>query len=296
MDLHRIAKVTKLEEKLTRGRMLLVAAAVTWSTLNCGFGSCTAVEAASLAALGGTALSVSSDVTRLSGIPYKNRAGQIVVSGSKSDNDFILLGCEAQAQMAYNKARASEPAITMDMLEIADELETSMDGLEYSVKTASSVKSKIERKTDKAIKAGIRPKTDTEYVQETGDLIRYTQIVEHDRMAEAAKKTIQLLADKGYNVERVDNKYLNREGRYKAVHLDIASSQGIRFEMQIHSPETLAANKATHAMYEEWRRPDTPQPRKEQLFREIKAVYDALPVPKDIMTLANYDKAAPVTA
>ena len=34
MDLHKIARVTRLN-KLSKGRMLLIAAAVTWSTLNC---------------------------------------------------------------------------------------------------------------------------------------------------------------------------------------------------------------------------------------------------------------------
>lgn len=295
MNLHKIAKVTKLGT-LSRGRMLLIAAAVGWSTLNCGVGGCTAAEAASLMAFGGTALSANADITRLGGIPYKNRAGEVVVSGSKSDHDFILHGCEKRAQLAYNKARASEPAITMDMLEIADELGTSMDGLEYSVKTASSVKSKIDRKTDKAIKAGLAPKTDTEYVEETGDLIRYTQIVDHDDMAKAVKQTVYLLTAKGYIVEKLDNKYLNKNGRYKAVHLDITNPNGIRFEMQVHSPETLAANRATHTMYEEWRKPETPQARKDELYTEIKAVYDALPLPKNIMSLANYEKPAKTIA
>ena len=80
-----------------------------------------------------------------------------------------------------------------------------------------------------------------EYVQETGDLIRYTQIVPHDRMAAMTSKTIALLKAKGYVLEKVDNKYLNPKGRYKAIHLDIVNAQGVHFEMQIHSQQTLAA-------------------------------------------------------
>ena len=178
----------------------------------------------------------------------------------------------------------------MDMLEIADELGTSMEGLEYSVKTASSIMSKIERKTDTAIRQGRMPKSDVEYVQETGDLIRYTQIVPHDQMAAMTGKTISLLQTKGYVLEKVDNKYLNTNGRYKAIHLDITSAQGVHFEMQIHSQETLAANRATHAMYEEWRSPDTPAERKEQLYKDIRSVYAAVAQPKDIMTVKNYSR------
>lgn len=292
MDLHKIAKVTRLN-KLGKGRMLLIAAAVSWSTMSCSLGNCTASESASWMALEESVFYGRMDRMRLGGIPYKNRDGQVVVSGSMSDNDYVLTVCEPQAQMAYNIARASEPAITMDMLEIADELGISMDGLEYSVKTASSIKSKIKRKIDTACRQGAVPKSAAEYVQETGDLIRYTQIVPHNQMAVMTNRIIALLEAKGYSLERVDNKYLNPNGRYKAIHLDLASNQGkgMHFEIQIHSAETLAANRATHAMYEEWRCPDTTLKRKEQLYEEIKNIYEAVPLPRDIMTVKNYEKA-----
>lgn len=293
-DLGKIARVTRLN-KLGKGRTLLIAAAVTWSTLTCSLTDCNAASIHRLAAALGPAGSVFTtgvSVTRLGGVPYKNRQGEVVISGSASDRDYLLAGCEPQAQATYNVARAIEPAITMDMLELADQLGTTMEGLEYSVKTASSIRSKIDRKTDKALEMGENPKSDVEYIQETGDLIRYTQVVTHDKMAEKTKQTIQLLQEKGYTVEKVDNKYLNPEGRYKAIHLDVLNEQGQRFEMQIHSPETLAANKSTHGMYEEWRKPETAPQRKEELFAQIKATYDALPLPKDIMTVENYSRSA----
>ena len=292
MNLHKIAKVTRLN-KLSKGKLMLIVAAVTWSALNCsGIGRCTAAEAASIMALGGTAITASADVTRLSGIPYRSRNGQIVVSGSKSDADHQLVGYEQQAQASYDRARASEPAITMDMLEISHELGTSMEGLEYSVKTASSVCSKIERKTDKAIKAGEQPKTATQYVEETGDLIRYTQVAKNSRLAHVTRQTVRKLEQLGYTVDKLDNKYLNPEGRYKAIHLDVTSPHGISFEMQLHSPETLEAGRATHGMYEEWRKPETSPQRKAQLYSQIKAVYDGLPQPKGIMELASYDRSS----
>ena len=289
MDLHKIARVTRLN-KLSKGRMLLIAAAVTWSTLSCSIDNCTAAAVANAMARGESAFTSTMDKMRLGGIPYRNSAGQVVISGSMSDRDYLLTGCGTQAQIAYDIARASEPAITMDMLEIADELGPSMEGLEYSVKTARSIKSKIERKTDTAIRQGKLPKSDVEYVQETGDLIRYTQIVPHDRMAAMTSKPIALLKAKGYVLEKVDNKYLNPNGRYKAIHLDIANAQGVHFEMQIHSRQTLAANRATHAMYEEWRRPETPAERKEQLYRDIRSIYAAVPQPKGIMAVKNYSR------
>jgi hypothetical protein len=228
---------------------------------------------------------------RLGGIPYRNRNGKVVISGSASQGDNILEGCQLRAQVAYNMARADEPRITMDMLDIANRLGTSMEGLEYSVKTASSIKSKIDRKTNKALEAGETPKQDFEYVSETGDLLRYTEVVNHDEMADKVRDTVALLEEKGYTLDEIDNKYLNKDGRYKAVHLNATSPSGQAFEIQVHSQETLAASRATHKMYEEWRNPETSTERKAELYTSIKSTYDSLPLPRGIEQLENYKRA-----
>lgn len=286
-DLSRLLQITRLGN-IGKGKAVLIAGAVAWSAFFCSFGNVNSAAAASAVLLGKAG--ILTEGIRLAGVPYRNRNGKIVISGSASKNDNILLGCNERAQVAYNMAKANEPRITLDMLDIAHRLGTSMDGLEYSVKTASSVVSKIERKTDKALQAGETPKKDFEYVSETGDLLRYTQVVNHDEIAAKVRATVQLLEDKGYTVDEIDNKYLNEEGRYKAVHLNATSPSGQHFEMQIHSPESLAASRATHTMYEEWRRPETSEERKEELFTMIKSTYDSMPLPKDIMSLQSYKR------
>lgn len=286
-DLSRLLQITRLGN-IGKGKAVLIAGAVAWSAFFCSFGNVNSAAAASAVLLGKAG--ILTEGIRLAGVPYRNRNGKIVISGSASKNDNILLGCNERAQVAYNMAKANEPRITLDMLDIAHRLGTSMDGLEYSVKTASSVVSKIERKTDKALQAGETPKKDFEYVSETGDLLRYTQVVNHDEIAAKVRATVQLLEDKGYTVDEIDNKYLNEEGRYKAVHLNATSPSGQHFEMQIHSPESLAASRATHTMYEEWRRPETSEERKAELFTMIKSTYDSMPLPKDIMSLQSYKR------
>ncbi|MBP3231700.1 MAG: hypothetical protein J6M33_05380 [Anaerovibrio sp.] len=286
-DLSRLLQITRLGN-IGKGKAVLIAGAVAWSAFFCSFGNVNSAAAASAVLLGKAG--ILTEGIRLAGVPYRNRNGKIVISGSASKNDNILLGCNERAQVAYNMAKANEPRITLDMLDIAHRLGTSMDGLEYSVKTASSVVSKIERKTDKALQAGETPKKDFEYVSETGDLLRYTQVVNHDEITAKVRATVKLLEDKGYTVDEIDNKYLNEEGRYKAVHLNATSPSGQHFEMQIHSPESLAASRATHTMYEEWRRPETSEERKAELFTMIKSTYDSMPLPKDIMSLQSYKR------
>jgi len=286
-DLSRLMEITRLNN-ISKGKAFLIAGIVAWSAFSCSFGNVNSASAASVGLLGQAG--ILTEGMRLGGVPYRNRNGRVVISGSASNEDNVLEGCQEKAQVAYNMARANEPRITLDMLDIAHRLGTSMDGLEYSVKTASSVKSKIDRKTDKALQAGETPKEDFEYVSETGDLLRYTQVVKHDEMADKVRATVELLEEKGYTVDEVDNKYLNDEGRYKAVHLNATSPSGQQFEMQIHSTETLAASRATHEMYEEWRKPETSPERKAELFTQIKQTYDRLPLPKDIKGINSYKR------
>ena len=287
-DLSRMIEITKMDN-LGRGKAFLVAGVVAWSAFTCSFGNVNSASAAQLGLMStATALT---DSMRLGGIPYRNRNGKVVISGSASQGDNILEGCQLRAQVAYNMARANEPRITMDMLDIANRLGTSMEGLEYSVKTASSIKSKIDRKTNKALEAGETPKQDFEYVSETGDLLRYTEVVNHDEMADKVRDTVALLEEKGYTLDEIDNKYLNKDGRYKAVHLNATSPSGQAFEIQVHSQETLAASRATHKMYEEWRNPETSTERKAELYTSIKSTYDSLPLPRGIEQLENYKRA-----
>lgn len=213
--------------------------------------------------------------------------GKLVASGMCAALDNKLTGYAVEAQAIYDKARYNSIGITEDMVDISNGLGVELQGLENSVKTASSVINKIERKMDKDINNGELVKKDSEYVADMGDLVRFTQIGQHDKMAENTIKTIEALEKRGYTINEVDNKYLNRDGRYKAIHINAVSPNGQTFEVQIHSDKSLEANKATHGMYEEWRNPETSQDRKAELFTEIKAVYDALPLPKDIEKVAN---------
>ncbi|ORT99975.1 hypothetical protein D081_1556 [Anaerovibrio sp. JC8] len=215
----------------------------------------------------------------------------VLVSGSAAAQDNVLAGCQLQAQMIYNMAIAKEPYITIDMLDIAHKLGTTMVGLENSIKTASSIKKKIDRLTNDALLAGEEPKQDYAYVAEFGDLLRYTELVDHDEMAGKARETVLLLEDKGYTLYEIDNKYLNQQGRYKAVHLNVLSPSGQTFEIQIHSRETMEANQFTHKLYEEWRKPETNAERKAALYSTIKRTYDNLPLPTGIFQLENYKRA-----
>ena len=204
--------------------------------------------------------------------------------GSKAEKDHILHGRSAEVQALYDKARANEKRISPDMIRIAGELGGKMVGLQYSVKTASSVEDKIRRK----LKDSRGTKSDEQIVAELGDLVRYTLMVEHDTLVRATKGAIAKLEEQGYTVSKLDNRYLVPNASYMGIHLDVVAPQGQLFELQVHSPDSMAIKDATHETYEEARSVDTDPKRAKELLEEMRGLWAKLPRPADIETLTNF--------
>jgi hypothetical protein len=201
-------------------------------------------------------------------------------SGSAAAKDHVLHGRKSVTQSVYDSARGAEKSITPDMEEIAGELGAEMVGLEFSVKTASSVEDKIRRK----VAAG---ETEENVIQGMSDLVRYTQQGRHDQIVVRAARTIKKLQEKGYDIIEVDNKYLNPDNNYKAVHINAMSPNGQKFELQIHSPESLGVKNKIHPLYEEWRKVSTSQGRRDELAKQMKEISARLPIPDDIASVSN---------
>ena len=204
--------------------------------------------------------------------------------GSKAEKDPVLHGRSAEAQYLYDKARANEKHITPEMLRIAGELGGKMVGLQYSVKTASSVEDKIQRR----LKDSRGSKSDVQIVAEMGDLVRYTLEVEHGNLVPATRGTIAKLQELGYTVKKLDNRFLVPNASYMGIHLDVVAPQGQLFELQIHSPDSRAIKDATHEKYEEARSVDTHPKRAKEILEEMRGEWAKLPRPAGIENLTNF--------
>lgn len=214
--------------------------------------------------------------------------GRPVMAALDAARDNRLTGCSVQAQEAYDRSRSNEPAITDTMVAIANNTNMMIEGLEHSVKTASSIANKLERKVEE----GLASEQATKYVENLHDIVRYTLVGNTETLAENISSTIATLMKNDYSIIELDNKFLNRSNRYKAVHLTVCSPENQLFEVQIHSKEGRQAGLDTHEMYEEWRNPSTGEERKAFLFTQIKAIYDQVPIPNNIDDIANIRIAA----
>ncbi len=220
----------------------------------------------------------------------KGKSGRKIVSGTEAAKDCKLPSTRSkEAQAAYDKARSAEPKITEMMCEIADIVGSKMHGLKYSVKTASSLEDKIQRQMKAAREAG-EEISDVDVVSNMNDIVRYTQMTDHDNIGDAALKTIDELKARGCEIVEVDNKYLYEKPGYRGVHINAKSPNGQPFEMQIHSDVSMEAKEKGHPLYEEYRNVNTSPERKLELDRQMNEIYSAVPMPKNIDKVKNYKK------
>ena len=206
-------------------------------------------------------------------------------SGTKAQKDHTVTGKSEECQKIYDEMRSKEPQITDDLCEIAADLDCEMFGLDFSVKTGSSVSEKIDRKRkDKKLGPEV---TDEQIIRGFADVVRYTTMGKHDDLANKAGEIITRLEKSGYEVPKVENKYLIPDTDYKGIHLDVVSPTGLKFELQVHSEESMAVKEVNHKLYEESRKVDTPPERKAELERQMRANSAALPQPKGIENLKD---------
>lgn len=183
---------------------------------------------------------------------------------------------------SYNKIRVLEPLVTKDMMELTEQLGTSLSGTEFSVKTAPSVEDKLQRKAAKAAEKGIDFDPE-ETMKNLSDLIRYTQICEHKDIMRVAEATIKQLEEQGYVLSAISNYYNDPYPGtgYQGLHLNFVSPYGQEIELQVHSEESFAAKQEAHGLYETIRNVSTPIAEKEALKEEIYAVHGRVPKPDD---------------
>lgn len=209
----------------------------------------------------------------------------MITSANMATIDHKLQGF-TELQDEYDKIRFLEPLITHDLNNVVEENGTKLDGLQYSVKTASSITDKMERITN--TKQG--KMTPKEALEKMTDLIRYTQICEHNDIFTVARQTIEALTSKGYMLSKVQNYYETpyKTTGYKGLHLNFISPQGQVFELQIHSEESFAAKQKGHELYEVIRAVSTPIEKKNELRPEIFRIHNTVPNPPGYNTLHNF--------
>jgi hypothetical protein len=180
---------------------------------------------------------------------------------------------EARAALLVERARATEPTVTRLLTAFADQLGGTLVNLEHRVKTVASTARKLrlaEGPPDRLV---------------IDDVLRYTMVVADDPPGHhvvAISLALYGLEKAGQAILEVKN-YWPAEDNYSGVHAVLRATDGTRWELQFHTPQSLAMQRATRAAYEELRDPATPLIRKRALFDVMTAAWREVPIPTGIL-------------
>ena len=138
----------------------------------------------------------------------------------------------------YEKYKSSEPKITADMQEISKLSNMPLKGLEHRFKEKESYDRKVR---DKRIGAGRE--------DSIGDAVRYTFEHPMENAANAIKSNIKMLSNKGYKIEKIDNKWKD-DGAYNGINVDVVSPDGVPMEVQYITEFNSHIKNQMHAYYD----------------------------------------------
>ena len=192
-------------------------------------------------------------------------------------------GVEAN-QLAKNlrdKVAKIEPSLTKTVTDIADGLGAKMEGLENRLKTEKSLARKIEK--DSKDFDGDASKA----ANKISDVVRYTMVIDSNNYAEGVTTALDGLREAGYQAGtgRVKN-FWQKGDDYQGINAKIKHPDGFEFEMQFHSPESLAMKQKTWSLYEERRASSDPKTQYKLYERTVRMI-SKVAVPAGVLAVGE---------
>lgn len=199
-----------------------------------------------------------------------------------SDRAMKRKARELAVSMVDNAIKV-EPQITRAVKQVIRENDGRMEGLQYRLKGADSLRRKIYTK---AKEKGL---SISESADRISDSIRYTAVIGEPppgHYAQTVKNIMKTMEKNGLEVLNVETHW-RRGDAYNGIHVIARHPSGAKVEMQFHTEESLAAKKKTHKLYEIARADDTPPAERARLVREMVKIADAAPIPKGALNVGT---------
>lgn len=187
----------------------------------------------------------------------------------------------AEAVAVIAEARDIEAATTSDIL-AALPRGTRPDGLEFRMKSPSSLARKLESKAEAGMADPNEPQAIQKISDKLTDILRYTAISEqHDNLPSTVRSTVKRLQARGYLVVEADSSYVD-SNPYKAIHVLLRKGSGRPIEVQFHSDLSAKVKVDNHLDYEIDR--DIRQPFADRAAARARMVanWSAVPAPQGL--------------
>jgi hypothetical protein len=184
----------------------------------------------------------------------------------------------AAAERVSTQARAVEPEITAELKRIAPKAGGTLIEMEHRLKTEPSIAREIQ--TMLAATPDVAPADVVVY-----DALRYRMLVTDKPLGQYLKTmhtTMARLEERDQRVVEVRN-YWPPGDSYSAAHVIFVAPTGLRWELQFHTPRSMAAAKRGRRLYERMRLETTPIEERQALFEQLVEIWAAVPIPDGIL-------------
>lgn len=180
------------------------------------------------------------------------------------------------AMRLRSDAMVREPETT-SFLQSLQRAGSTLAGLDFRLKGQQSLARKI--RTDSHDKT----KSEREAADSIHDVLRYTYELQTGSFADEFARIRAELEKAGYTLVKVKNTLKDAGVTYRGVNCQFETPDGFKFELQFHTPESLALKEnELHKLYEEQRLPDTDPKRRAELVRRMIELSDGLATPPNI--------------
>jgi hypothetical protein len=158
------------------------------------------------------------------------------------------------AQAQRDKVAKVEAEITKLLIDLAEKNNANMEGLDYRMKALKSLVRKIAAEKDEEHGGDAKKAAEA-----MSDIARYTMSYEPEDYIEGVKDVVEQMQKLGYELN-VKN-YWKGGDPYQGINVAVVHPDGTRFELQFHTPQSVADKEKIHAIYEDYRTETDPRKR-----------------------------------
>lgn len=206
----------------------------------------------------------------------------------RSDGGFYLSpDHNAEAAAAIGRIRDTEPAVSADLLAVEREntFGARLEGFDCRLKGDERLKEKVAE----GLATGSPDATPIEVLGQIPDAIRYTFCMEPDNYTKSYYDITVRLQSFGYEMYQSRNSWSNPE--YKGINTRWVTQEGLRLEVQFHTPDSFHAKQhVTHSCYERLRNPLTPDVERGELEEFQREVSSRVRVPDGASGIPDHKK------
>jgi hypothetical protein len=200
-------------------------------------------------------------------------------------NQYLSPEQHMHAKVEIAKVREREATLTLHMTEVRHENSCGgwLEGLEHRRKGDDRLKEKIAE-----VLKRMPDKRAADVVRMLPDAIRYTFCFQPGNYAAGYGDVKRSLEERGYSMIYSKNHW-NDDPQYKGINTRWVTTEGQRFEVQFHTPQSYHAKEVlTHRSYERLRNPLTGDNERHQLRSYQREVCQWINVPADVQAIPDY--------